>query len=194
MDFAQLFLQRHDVLYDFFLAEYWKTVPEEKMRIRPHAMVNSIAWILWHMTRVEDSGLNLFVNEGTQILNEGGWTTRLKISWRHNGGGMTFDEVDDLNQRIDLQALHEYSGAVRIRTREIVSRINLVNLDETLQPERLKVIFGNEGLAHSEVDEQVNWYSGWSKGKCLLNLGLTHSFQHVGEMGVIASLLGIVFE
>ena len=27
MDTAQLFLQRHDVLYDFWLAGVWKTVP-----------------------------------------------------------------------------------------------------------------------------------------------------------------------
>jgi hypothetical protein len=194
MDFAQLFLQRHDVLYDFFLADYWKMVPEGKMRIRPHPMVNSIAWNLWHMTRVEDSGLNLFVSEGRQILDEGDWTIRLKIPWRHNGGGMTFDEVDDLNRRIDMQELHNYSNAVRVWTNEIVTNIHLLDLDETLKPERLKVIFVEEGLALSDADERIKWYSGWSKGKCLLNLGLTHPFLHVGEMGVITSLLGIVFE
>jgi hypothetical protein len=194
MDFAQLFLERHDVLYDFFLADYWKTVPEDQMRVRPRAMVNSIAWILWHLTRVEDSGLNLFVSEGSQILDEGKWMERMNIPWRHNGGGMTFAEVDDLSQRIDLRALHDYSISVRSRTHEIVSRIDVVDLDKTLEPKRLQVIFMNEGLAHSDADERVKWYSGWSKGKCLMNFGLTHPFQHLGEMGVIASLLGIAFE
>lgn len=28
----------------------------------------------------------------------------------------------------------------------------------------------------------------------LMNLGLTHLYQHVGEIGVIASLLGVNFE
>jgi uncharacterized damage-inducible protein DinB len=194
MDFNQLFLQRHDVLYDFFLADYWKSVPEDLMRQRPHAGVNSIAWILWHLTRVEDAGLNRFVTDLPQVLDEEGWMQRMNVPCRHNGGGMIFAEVDDLSQRIDLQALHEYSKAVQRRTREIVSQIAKVDLDETLQPDRVRVIVIDEGLAHSEAVDLVKWYTGWSKGKCLMTFGLTHPFQHVGEMGVIASLLGIVFE
>ena len=194
MDFTQLFLQRHDVLHDFFLEDYWKTVPEDLMRKRPHPGVNSIAWILWHLIRVEDAGLNLFVTEGAQILDEGKWMERLNIPWRDNGGGMNFGEVDTLSQQIDLQALHEYSKAVRVRTHEIVSEISKVDLDATLTPERARVIATDKGLAHSGADELAKWYTGWSKGKCLMVFGLTHPFQHVGEMGVIASLLGIVFE
>jgi hypothetical protein len=194
MDFPQLFLQRHDVLHDYFLEAYWTTVPEGLMRKRPHPGVNSIAWILWHLTRVEDAGLNLFVTEGTQVLDEGKWMQRLNIPWKDNGGGMNFAEVEDLSKRIDLQALHDYSKAVRIRTHEIVGEINKVDLDATLTPERARVIAIDQGLAHSGADDLAKWYTGWSKGKSLMVFGLTHPFEHVGEMGVIASLLGIVFE
>jgi hypothetical protein len=194
MDFSQLFLQRHGVLYDFFLAAYWKTVPEEIMRKRPHQKVNSIAWILWHMARVEDAGLNLFVTEGSQVFDEGGWMKRLNLPWRDNGGGMDFSEVDDLSQRIDLPALHDYSLAVKTRTQGIVSEICKVNLDALISAERAKAIMIDGGLAHSNPEDLVQWYTGWSKGKCLMLFGLTHPFQHVGEMGIIASLLGIEFE
>jgi hypothetical protein len=194
MEFSQLFQQRHDVLYDFFLADFWKTVPDNLMRQRPHPNVNSIAWILWHLTRVEDSGMNRFVTDRSQILDEGNWMERMNIPWRHNGGGMSFVEVDDLNQRINLAALHDYSIDVQTRSQEIIKQINLEDLDVTLQPEHLKIILLEEGLAHSNGEELVKWYSGWSKGKCLMTFGLTHPFQHIGEMGVIASLLGIVFD
>lgn len=40
----------------------------------------------------------------------------------------------------------------------------------------------------------VDNYPGWSKGKSRMNLGRTHPYQHVGEVGVIAVLLGIEFE
>jgi hypothetical protein len=107
---------------------------------------------------------------------------------------MNFSEVDDLSVRIDLQALHDYSKAVRVRTNKIVNGISKVDLAATLTPERAKVITVDEGLAHSGADQLAKWYTGWSKGKCLMIFGLTHPFEHVGEMGVIASLLGIVFE
>jgi len=194
MDFAQLFLQRYNVLYEYFLDGIWKTVPEDLMRQRPHPQVNSIAWNLWHITRVEDGSLNRFVADRSQVLDKGGWMQRMNVPWRHHGSGMNFAEVDELNQCIDLQALYDYSSAVHARTHEIINQIALVDLDAILQPERVRVIVIDEGLAHSQAADLVGWYTGWSKVKFLMNHGLTHPYQHVGEIGVIASLLGVVFD
>jgi uncharacterized damage-inducible protein DinB len=194
MDFPQLFLQRHAVLYDFYLESFWKVISEDLMRQRPHPGVNSIAWILWHMTRVEDSGLNRFVADRPQVLDDEPWMQRMNAPWRHNGGGMNFEEVDALSQRVDLPALHEYSRAVQRRTHEIVDQIDQVDLGETLQAERASKILIDEGLGHSNAADLAKWYTGWSKGRSLMTFGLTHPNQHVGEMGVIASLLGVVFE
>jgi hypothetical protein len=194
MDVKQLFLQRYDVLYDFWLGGVWETVPVDLMRQRPHPRVNSIAWNLWHLTRVEDAGLNRFVVDRSQILDEGAWMQRMDVPWRHHGTGMSFDEVDELDHRIDLQALHGYSRAVQARTHAIIDQIDQVDLDATLSRERVRMVVIDEGLAHPTSLDLVENYTGWSKGKCLMNLGLTHSYHHVGEIGVIASLLGVDFD
>jgi hypothetical protein len=70
---AQLFLQRYDVLCDFWLAGIWEQAPADLMRRRPHPRVNSLVWSLWHLTRVEDAGLNRFVTDGVQVFEEGRW-------------------------------------------------------------------------------------------------------------------------
>lgn len=194
MDTTQLFLQRYDVLYEFWLAGIWEMVPDAKKRQRPHPQVNSIAWNLWHLIRVEDAGLNRFVADRPQVLDQDAWLPKLNVPWRHLGSGMNFAEVDDLNQRIDLGALHEYGRAVQVRTRDIVTHIDEVDLDAKLQRDRVRAIVIDEGLAHSEATALVDTYTGWTKGKCLMNFGLTHPYQHVGEMGVIASLLDVVFD
>ena len=194
MDVSQLFLQRYNALYNFWLEEVWTRVPEDLMRQRPHPRVNSIAWNLWHLTRVEDAGLNRFVTDRSQVLDENQWMHRMNIPWRHHGSGMTFAEVDDLNQRIEVQALHDYSSAVQARTRDIVSQLDLDSLDAVMEAERLRVILFDEGLAHPQSAGLLENYLGWTKGKCLMNFGLTHPYQHVGEIGVIASLLGVNFE
>lgn len=194
MELAQLFFQRYDTLYNFWIGGLWQVVPAALMRQRPHPRVNSIAWNLWHLTRVEDAGLNRFVVDRPQVLDDEPWLARLNIPWRHQGGDMTFAEVDELSQRIDLVALQNYSQAVQARTREIVTQIALVNLEEKLEAERLRMILVDEGLAHGQADGLVANYVGWTKGKCLMNFGLTHPYQHVGEIGVIASLLGVDFE
>jgi hypothetical protein len=194
MDTAQLLLQRYEVLCEFWLGGMWEMVPDAKKRQRPHPQVNSIAWNLWHVIRVEDAGLNRFVVDHPQVLDEGGWLQKLNVPWRHHGSGMNFAEVDDLSQRIDLAALYEYGRAVQVRTRDIITHIDGVDLDAKLQPERVRAIVIDEGLAHPEARDLVDIYTGWTKGKCLMNFGLTHPYQHVGEMGVIASLLGVVFD
>lgn len=193
MDISQLFLQRYDALYNFWLAGMWDNIPAELMRQRPHPRVNSIAWIMWHLTRVEDAGLNRFVVDGTQVLDEGRWMQRINIPWRHNGNEMTLAEVDELSQRVDLQALRDYSNAVQARTRQIMGQLDPNSLDAIMEADRLRVILVDEGLAHSQAEGLLQNYLGWTKGKCLMNFGLTHPFQHVGEIEVIASLLGMVF-
>ncbi|MCX6045415.1 MAG: DinB family protein [Chloroflexi bacterium] len=194
MDVSQLFLQRYDALYNFWIGDLWVRVTDDLMRQRPDPRVNSIAWNLWHLTRVEDAGLNRFVTDRTQVLDEGAWMEQMNIPWRHMGGEMTFAEVDELNQRIDLAALQAYSAAVQVRTREIVTQAGWGNLDAAMEADHLHVILVDEGLAHSHAAGLLENYLGWTKGKCLMNFGLTHPYQHVGEIGVIASLLGVTFD
>ncbi|MCC6456615.1 MAG: DinB family protein [Caldilineaceae bacterium] len=194
MNVQQLFLQRYTVLYDFWLAGFWEAVPHDLMRQRPHPRVNSIAWNLWHLTRVEDAAMNRFIVDLPQVLDEGQWMSRMNVPWRHGGSEMTFAEVDELNQRIDLQALHDYARAVHLRTCEIIAQLNMDSLDETMKEDRLRVILFDEGLAGPRAVGLLENYIGWSRGKVLMNLALTHPYQHVGEMGVIASLLGVEME
>jgi uncharacterized damage-inducible protein DinB len=191
MNVTQLFLLRYNVLYEFWLGTIWKNVPEQKMRKRPHPNVNSIAWNLWHLTRVEDSAVNRFIADCEQVLDSGGWMQRMKVPLRHNGFGMTFPEVDDLSRTVDLKALHGYSGAVQSRTREVVNQLSPESLDETLDEEQLRLILFEEGLAGPNGHGLLENYLGWTKAMCLMNLALTHSFHHMGEISVIASMLGL---
>lgn len=193
MELAQLFLERHGVLCAFYLEGLWDAVAADAMRRRPDPRLNSIAWNMWHIARVEDSGINRFVADRQQVLDAGDWMLRLKLPWRHHGSGMTFAEVDQLSAQIDLAALRGYAAAVHSRTREVVAQLDEQSLDATMDSARLRLIVIDEGLAHSDGEGLVQNYLGWSKGKCLLHFGLTHSFQHVGEMETIASLLDVQF-
>lgn len=193
MDVSSLFKQRYDPLYQFYLPGFWEHVPADQMRQRPHPRVNSIAWNIWHLTRVEDAGVNRFVADRPQVLDDGGWMEKMDVPWRHHGTEMSFEEVDELNQRINLPALRGYSDAVQARTRELVGALDKAILDEKMGEERLRQIMAAEGLAHSNPEGFVRNYLGWSKGKCLFSFGLTHIYLHLGEMEVLASLLGVDF-
>ncbi len=194
MQWKDLFLQRYATLRDFYLTSFWETIPYPLMRQRPHPRVNSIAWNLWHIARAEDVAVNRFLFDQTQVLDEGNWMARMNLPWRHHGGGMTFAEVDELSQRIDLESLRAYAQAVSARTLEAVERLSPAALAETLSEAQVRRVVVDEGLAHTDLEGYVANYTGWSKGKTLMTLALTHPYQHIGEMGVIASLLGVEFD
>src|SRR6185503_11289368 len=131
--------QRYDALYGFWLDVVWKDMAPDLLRRRPDPRVNSIAWNLWHLTRVEDAGTNRFVVDRPQVFDEGGWGQRMNVPWRHGGGEMNFAEVDELNDRIDLQALHDYSDAVQARTREVVAGLDARSLDAVMETDGLRL-------------------------------------------------------
>lgn len=92
---------------------------DEQMRVRPREDLNSLAWLLWHIARVEDSMVNRVLAGRSQVFDDG-WMKRLGISRRDFGTGMTSAEVTELTRQIDLGALREYRDAVGRRTREVV--------------------------------------------------------------------------
>lgn len=194
MEISQLFLQRYDPLTNFYYAGLWQAIPHELMRRRPHPRVNSIAWILWHVARAEDVGVNCFVAGRPQLLVTGGWAERMNAPWRSHGSEMSLEEVDELSRRIDLAALQAYCEAVQACTREIAGDLSAIDLNETLEEDFLRRLMFDEEVAHLNPEGFVANYLGWSKGKCLFNMGLTHPYQHLGEIETLATLLGIQFE
>lgn len=194
MDLLPYFLQRREVLYNIYLAEIWELVPTELLRQRPHPRANSIAWNIWHLARVEDGGINRLVADRPQVFDEADWLARLNIPWRHTGGGMSLAEVDVLSQQIDLAALQDYTHAVQQRTTELIRQQLWQDLESPLQAEQLRSLLVDEGWAHSNAEGLIQNYIRWSKGRCLMTFGLTHPFQHLGEIEVLAGLLGVDFE
>ncbi len=189
MDIPQLFLRRYEALRTAM--EGLAACPEAEWRARPHGL-NPTTWLIWHMARVEDSGLNRLVFDQPQVLDDpaGRWQEQMRVSLRHHGTTMTVAEVDDLNARVDIPALWAYSTAVAQRTRELVRYLQPALLDATVDPAHLRHVLFDEGMLRPEQ----RWpepppYSGRPKGELLLHFGVTHNFGHWYEILTVRSLL-----
>ena len=82
----------------------------EQMRVKLPGH-NSIAWIIWHIARGEDWGVNVMLRGEEQALTRDDWNRRLGIKRLDIGTGMKEDEVAELTAKIDLGALREYFDA-----------------------------------------------------------------------------------
>ena len=78
MDAINFFLLRYGDLHRGLIGDLLGKLSAAQVRGRPHPGVNTVAWLLWHTARVEDVGVNRFIADRPQAL-EDGWLDRLGI-------------------------------------------------------------------------------------------------------------------
>jgi DinB superfamily len=172
---------------------FFNTLSDEQIRARPQPMVNSVAWLIWHMARVEDAGITRLVANRMQVLDEGNWCEQMQIPIRHHGTGMTSEEVTDLSKHIDLPSLRAYHTAVRARSLEIVETLSPEQLEEPNDLTYLRHVLFDEGMLNPQYDwgDRVPYQA--PKGVLLIHFGVTHNYGHFYEAFTVCSLMGVPF-
>jgi uncharacterized damage-inducible protein DinB len=188
-DVLTVFLEFHQNLPGRILSLF-DSMSEAELRRRPAETINSIAWLIWHMARVEDAGVNRLVAEQSQVLDEGEWNQRMKLSIRHHGTGMTPQEMAALSDTVDLLALRGYYEAVRAKTVDLVQTIQPDRLDLVNDEDYVRGVLRDEGMLNPAID----WieplpYQGRTKGHLLFHFGITHNYGHCYEIFTVRSLL-----
>lgn len=160
MDAINFLLVRYGDLHRGLIGDLLGKLPEAQVRGRPHPGVNTVAWLLWHTARVEDVGVNRFIADRPQVL-EDRWLDRLGVPRRDVGTGMNDAEVDDLSARIDLQALRgHWEGVV-----------------------------SSEGAVAARAEWLTDfWAAGRSRAWFLAQVPLLHVYGHHFEARVAAGL------
>jgi hypothetical protein len=194
MNVSELFLTFHQDSLKSYGQRLFDRLTEAQMRSRPQPGLNSIAWLLWHMARCEDAGLNRLVAVRTQVFDEGNWGERLHVPLRHHGTGMTDQEVTALSQHINLSSLQVYYEAVRARTVEVVQGLLPAQLDEVNDIAHLRHVLVDEGVFNPifSLGDPLP-YQGKSKGVLLFHFAMNHNYGHFYEAATICSLLGVNF-
>ena len=185
-----LFLKHHVMVHSArvapsgvcsFADEVWSQgLSDELVRCIPSKGNHSIAWIFWHLARIEDVTMNLLVAGTPQLFHQENWPKRLKSSVCTTGNGMTDDEVVRLSAAVDLKALQDYRVAVGRRTRDIVVQLQPQHLKQKVEPLRLQRV-RDEG-AIIEAAERIAQYWGKRTIAGLLLMPPTrHNFLHLNE-------------
>ena len=80
---------------------------EDEYAIMPTAKDETIAWVLWHISRIEDLTMNILVNGEKQIFNED-WQTRMNSPIRDTGNALSDNQIIQLSKSLRIQELLEY--------------------------------------------------------------------------------------
>ena len=98
---------------------------------RPGANANSIAWLVWHLTRIQDDHVAAVAGI-EQVWTAQGWAARFGLPFTDDatGYGHTSEEVAAVRAPADLLA--GYHEAVYAQTRDYVERLTDGDLDRVV--------------------------------------------------------------
>jgi hypothetical protein len=185
----QAFLHQHARLHSAAMApgEPWSfedwlldDLDEAQMRRIPRNCEHSIAWCIWHITRIEDVTMNILVVGQPQLAETEGWFERLRTPLRHTGNAMDTAAVAAFSAEIDLEALRAYRQAVGRRTRQIVMPLQPEDLQRPVDPVRLQRVLDTGAVL--EAARGITEYWGRRDVAGLLLMPPTrHGFIHLNE-------------
>ncbi|UCH32316.1 MAG: DinB family protein [Candidatus Bathyarchaeota archaeon] len=123
----------------------WDGLAEEVFRAILAIKKTTIAWNLWHITRIEDIVANILIADGEQILNND-WLRSLNTTIRDTGNAMTAEEIVDFSNTIVMKELRKYRTAVGRKTREIIGQLKVTDLKRKMRSIQLKRIIDEEAV------------------------------------------------
>ena len=140
---------------------------EEQLFYQPTSDTNSIAWLIWHLSRWRDKVSASIVGE-PQVWTSQGWDRRFNISAERTGLGDTPEQVAAF--RVDRDTLLGYAEAAH---QALVERVSRLTPDEFEKP--VEYTPGSSRTAwralisvmgdSSEHTGQINYLRGMITGK-----------------------------
>jgi hypothetical protein len=128
-----------------FFGELLDGLTEEAFAAMPTPKDTTIAWNIWHITRIEDITANILIAGGKQVLNNL-WLKKLGTRIRDTGNAMTKDEILNFSRSLKMDMLISYRNEVGLKTRDIVKNLMQPDLKRKMKPESVARILDEGGV------------------------------------------------
>jgi len=185
-----LFLRQHAMVHDAemsnaglpsFADEVWADANEAIIRCLPPKYEHSIAWLIWHIARIEDMTMNVLLAGMFQIFHQDDWLTKLNITIRHTGNVvMDRTSVTEFSNRIDIDALKAYRIAVGRATRKTVVALRPEQIRQKVTPVRLQQLL-DDGSVLPEAGGLLEYWGNLTIAGLLLMPPTRHCLVHLNE-------------
>ena len=183
----ELFLAQHAMIHSAKMAKSGLWSFEDEIlngltddQIRTMVGEHSIAWILLHLARIEDTVMNMLVAGTEQLFTRDGWGKKMNVDIAHSANKMTDASVAELSAKINIKALRAYRVAVGKRTRRIVQKLKAEDFKKKVEPGRIQKVM-EAGAVLPEAMEIINYWSSKTIAGLLLMPPTRHCILHLNE-------------
>jgi uncharacterized damage-inducible protein DinB len=118
-----------------YLTKALDGLTQEEAAFVPAAESNSIAFILWHMTRVEDFFVTRVIQREVELYEAEGWREKLGTPAKDTGFDYTLEQLQAWPVP-KLEIMRGYYDSVRKKTLALLKNITSERLSELARPDR----------------------------------------------------------
>ena len=137
-----------------FEDELWKGLDNTTFRTAVGVKGRTVAYGIWHSTRIEDITMNILVAGSNQVIASDNWISGINSSIYDTGNAMNAGEIMEFSKNINMKELRNYRIAVGRRTREIIRGFKPTDLKRKFDDITLKKIFD---IGAVSKDEAASW-------------------------------------
>jgi hypothetical protein len=187
----ELFLKLHAMVhcaemsgadYKTFEDELWENLEEKVFRTATNEKGRTIAYGIWHSSRIEDITMNILVADKVQVFDEGMWKEKINTRIIDTGNTLNGEEILEFSRDLDIQELRNYRLAVGRNTRRIIDGLTSEAMKMKFPKERLRRILEQGAVLDVEAS---NWLIDfWGKKNVagiLLMPATRHHVVHINE-------------
>lgn len=165
-----------------FEDELWEGLGETVFRTMPTVKDETIAWSLWHLTRIEDITMNILVADEKQVINTDDWQEKMNIKVCDTGNSMTDEEIIDLSSKINMQELRKYRIAVGRKSRDVIRSFQPADLKRKVEPVRLQRVLDERAVLKVDSAQWLIDFWGRKNVAGIILMPLTrHQKVHINE-------------
>jgi len=166
-----------------------KGMQPSEYAVMPTAKDETVAWILWHLARIEDVTMNMLVSGAEQIFDEH-WRKRICSPVCDTGNSMDDDAIMIFSHSVDTEQLILYRNAVAERTRDIVTSLMAEDIRRRVSQADISRLRQSGAVTE---DEETVWLLDFWGGKDVAGLLLMppprHAMMHLNSCARIRQLI-----
>ena len=122
----------------------------------------TIAYSIWHISRIEDIVAHTLINGDDQIFFAGNYRERIRSPIITTGNELVRRQIADFSAQLNLPALYDYFLEVKDGTEEIVRGLSYSELPRKIPEERKALL---KSLQVVSADESAAWLIDYWCGK-----------------------------
>ncbi len=169
--------------------EIWEDTPVTNFCIMPKRRKFTLAWHIWHITRIEDIVGNIIINESDQVFTAD-WQKRMNATAVDTGNSMTDAEVMAFSAQLVISELKNYRITVGRKTRDLLRDLTPESMKKKASETSLHRIMSEGCLTEQKGSQWLLDFWGKKTVGGLVLLPLTrHHIMHLDACRALKEML-----